>query len=381
MYNSSPERINPPRRKSCDACWMAKRRCDFALPACLRCARRNLPCVYPGQQPAISQEPSSDISLLMEQVDGLSSSIYVGPQGTGNASSGAPTFSTMDPVLDGSDTELVHLISPVFHPAVRDQNNCMAILRTRSSRPVSTIIATRLQFAIDRIKEAPRTTVLENQTPWSHSQLYKDGMPRAMQEDLLSPLPPTTPLEALAHTQALILYQIMYVFDGTIHALASAESLIPALERSALYLRNFIHMPDSDSMESEGSILSTMEPVMDFWSLRVFQESARRTFMFAFYLIQVYNLLQNDRLIQCDGRLGLVSAWYSSTHLWRAQNAFDFAVAWAEKEHLLVYNVDFSQLLQHGQPGDMDSFAKMMLSTSLGIDRAKAWFYSKGAVW
>lgn len=181
MYNSSPERINPPRRKSCDACWMAKRRCDFALPACLRCARRNLPCVYPGQQPAISQEPSSDISLLMEQVDGLSSSIYVGPQGTGNASSGAPTFSTMDPVLDGSDTELVHLISPVFHPAVRDQNNCMAILRTRSSRPVSTIIATRLQFAIDRIKEAPRTTVLENQTPWSHSQLYKDGMPRAMQ--------------------------------------------------------------------------------------------------------------------------------------------------------------------------------------------------------
>ncbi|KAG8408688.1 hypothetical protein J3458_019709 [Metarhizium acridum] len=44
------ERNDPPsRRKSCSACIKAKakQRCDFALPACLRCSQSNVACEYP----------------------------------------------------------------------------------------------------------------------------------------------------------------------------------------------------------------------------------------------------------------------------------------------------------------------------------------------
>ncbi|KAK1150261.1 hypothetical protein N8T08_000163 [Aspergillus melleus] len=256
------------------------------------------------------------------------------------------------------------------------------------------------------LKSAPRMMVLENQTPWCHPQLYKDGMPRAMQDafaccamymarndvnapvilasfktriqDLLSSSPPTTPLEALAHTQALLLYQIMRLFDGDIQARASAEPLISTLESSALSLLQYIHFPDP--LQPEVTFPGSIEPVMDFWASWVFQESARRTVLVTFYFAQIHRLLHDDPNMQCDGRLGLVHSWYFSAELWHAQSAFDFAVAWTEKEHFVVYSANFSDVLQRARPTDVDLFGRMLLSAVLGIDEIRAWFYSRGAI-
>ena len=41
----------PPRRKSCNACVKAKRRCDLLTPQCSRCFQKNVDCVYDGQLP------------------------------------------------------------------------------------------------------------------------------------------------------------------------------------------------------------------------------------------------------------------------------------------------------------------------------------------
>ncbi|POR34231.1 Uncharacterized protein TPAR_05558 [Tolypocladium paradoxum] len=50
MSLTARERANPPpRRKSCEACIKAKRRCDSAVPACLRCSQRRITCEYPGR--------------------------------------------------------------------------------------------------------------------------------------------------------------------------------------------------------------------------------------------------------------------------------------------------------------------------------------------
>lgn len=196
--------------------------------------------------------------------------------------------------------------------------------------------------------------------------------------DLLSALPPTTPLELLARIHALILYLIMRLFDGGIHTQPSSESLLALLEASVLSLFNCIHIPHP-SQPCELLPIS-MEPIMGFWESWVFQESARRTVLMVFYFVKIQHFLQGKPLSACDGKLGLEHAWYQSAHLWNAQSAFDFAVAWTENQHFIVYNADFTGLLQEAKPADVDLFGKMLLVTKLGIDETKAWFYSRGSV-
>ena len=196
-------------------------------------------------------------------------------------------------------------------------------------------------------------------------------------DDLLASPPPSTPIEALAYTQSLILYQIMRLFDGDIHARVSAEPLIPVLETAALNLLNYVHFP---AAEADTDYSAPMDAVMQSWSEWVYQESARRTALFSFYLIQIYRLITGENNLSCDGRLGLIHSWYLSAHLWSAQTAFDFAVAWNEHHHYLIYNADFMGALESARPADVDLFGRMLLSTILGIDQAKAWFYSRGAI-
>ncbi|RAL04672.1 Zn(II)2Cys6 transcription factor domain-containing protein [Aspergillus ibericus CBS 121593] len=403
------ERANaPPRRKSCEACKVAKRRCDLAWPACFRCARRNLVCVYPGRQP-----PSLDMetpSLPISPPENLFSPSYAEVQCTTDFNF---LPSTVEPgVLELPDPEkdildLLAQCPPIQPPAqlLAFQEPSTAVIRTRSSMPISEIVTTRLQFGIDVLKQAPRMMVLENQTPWCHQQLYKDGMPRSMQDalaccalymarneintpvilssfktridDLLASPPPSTPIEALAYTQSLILYQIMRLFEGDIYARVSAEPLIPILETAGFNLLNYVHFP---APEPDTDSFPPMDAVMQSWSEWVYQESARRTALFTFYLIQIYRLITGDNNLSCDGRLGLIHSWYLSAHLWSAQTAFDFAVAWNEHQHFLICNGDFVGALQSAQPADVDLFGRMLLSTVLGIDQAKAWLYSRGAI-
>jgi hypothetical protein len=57
----------------------------------------------------------------------------------------------------------------------------------------SRIIATRLQYSLDRILEAPQQMVLENETPWCHPHLYRESMPRCMEGKRLSSYEPVSP--------------------------------------------------------------------------------------------------------------------------------------------------------------------------------------------
>ncbi|CAK96813.1 hypothetical protein CBS115989_6722 [Aspergillus niger] len=312
--------------------------------------------------------------------------------------------------LPTPETEVTNLLAqcpPLEIPglSLTQEGPGPTMIRTRSSLSISAIVTERLQFGMDVLKQAPRMMVLENQTPWCHRQLYKDGMPRSMQDavaccalymarneinapvilssfktridDLLASPPPKTPLEALAHTQSLILYQIMRLFDGDIHARLSAEPLIPMLETSAFSLLNYVYFP---AAEPDTALTAPMDAVMQSWTEWVYQESARRTALFTFYLVQIYRLVTGENNLSCDGRLGLIHSWYLSAYLWSAQTAFDFAVAWNENQHFVVCNADFGHVLERARPSDVDVFGRMLLSTLLGIDQVKAWFYSRGAI-
>jgi hypothetical protein len=196
--------------------------------------------------------------------------------------------------------------------------------------------------------------------------------------DLISTPEPTTTIELLARVQALILYQVMRLFDGDIRSQATAGALFTSLESSVLTLLSHLNLPlPSDSIEPMPLFI---DAVHGFWGSWVLQESARRTVLLAFFFMQIYKVLQGTPGLVCDGKLGIQHSWYLSSHLWSAQSAFDFAVAWAEKPHYVVGNLDFSWVLTSAQPEDLDIFGKMLLVTLLGIDTTKTWFYRRGAI-
>lgn len=177
----------PPRRKSCEACVAAKRRCDLAVPFCSRCLQRNVLCVYPGRQPS-ANPPSS--GAMESQDDTWQAGAPALPIHTDSSLFCQPEITNiLEPV--GSEWNSINglqadipidsswglILSPQFE---------LAVPRTKPLRPLSEIIASKLQFAVDVLKNAPSMMVLETQLPWCHPQLYKKYMPRVMQGRLPS---------------------------------------------------------------------------------------------------------------------------------------------------------------------------------------------------
>lgn len=433
------ERGNPPpRRKSCEACKTAKRRCDLAFPACSRCTTRNTPCIYPGRQPAIPQELIDEmVESIARTVDtplsfdaGVSCMTEFSIPELPDPPAVAHPFDVFDPQWDYIDINAPCLSSESHSGVLIPRpSNTMTAPVARPPMPLSAIIASRLQFAIDVLKDVPKMMVQENQTPWSHKQLYINGMPKYMQgestynfsssythnrkqkkrltnsttdaytscalhitlnplnrplitslintniQTLLTSPVPTTPLETLSHTHALLLYQIMLFFSPDPN---SNVSLIPHIESSALTLLSCIYFPDPTNTPT--IFPPTPEAKQDFWTSWIFQESARRTVLFAFYLIQLYKSVQGYRNLVCDGRLGLVHSWYLSAHLWGAQDAAEFGAAWVEKDHFIVGELNFGRVLTEARAGDVDVFGRMLLVSYLGIEEARAWFLARGAI-
>ncbi|KAJ4254292.1 hypothetical protein NW762_009883 [Fusarium torreyae] len=408
MSLTARERRNPPtRRKSCTACTKAKRRCDFALPACLRCSQRHIPCQYPtrtlrGLLTPHSQSPETiSPSLLTNDGSSPESPEIVQINETvindfnaviSNIDASVNDLDTFDIPLEDTTLELVHQASALAPPSTQEFGN------------VSSSILNRLQYAIDEIKKGPKSLVLENQTPWCHPLLYKESMPRSMQDahaacalylaknrvnstiilrniesrvnDLLSTPPPITPIDCLAHTQALLLYQIIRLYDGDISARASAERIIPAIEASAISLFSYAKFDLNGASTSLS--LYPIAPTKIFWQEWILEESLRRTLLFSFYFIQTYRIMSGCKILQCDGRLGLCHSWTMSAHLWNATTPLSFAEAWRDKKHFVVTNAIFSDVLAEAKADDIDVFGKIMISSLLGREEAEGWFASKG---
>lgn len=67
-----------------------------------------------------------------------------------------------------------------------------------------------------------------------------------------------------------------------------------------------------------------------------------------------------------------------SSHLWYADSAFDFALAWKEKEHLESKQSEIQPILDKAMPVDLDAFVRMVLVAAIGVDDVRGWCRIKG---
>lgn len=156
-------------------------------------------------------------------------------------------------------------------------------------------------------------------------------------QELVSSALPTTRLELLARTQALLLYQIIRLFDGDIRARVAAERTNAALDTAATALLGHISYDAESGAAPSGSLTAAARESWEDW---VFQESARRTFLVVFFTLQLYRVLSRAGPLQCDPKLYVCHSCTLSAHLWRARDSLDFEIAWRERRHFVVTNAE-----------------------------------------
>ncbi|KAH6887066.1 hypothetical protein B0T10DRAFT_575566 [Thelonectria olida] len=435
----------PPRRKSCLGCVRAKRRCDLGQPACQRCAQQNRQCRYHysdeprrlGRRSAGQSARQGPLSQALQgrNVSQLGSDMTVPLQ-----IEGVFNFSQHDGLDDLLNIDTEPFLDPssfvfgcsdvdntgVFEPD-RTVSATLNLIPPPPKQPSSwpetmsrTMVALRFQYAMDEIIRAPFRMAHENATPWCHPQVYSDDMPRSMQDaqaccalysaknprnssavlrtidaranELISTeLPPSaSALEVLARSQALLLYQIMRLFDNDVSTRAAAEQAMPRLEAATLELLQ--HMVPRGSIENgQPRAEEAFEPAdlplyplsatQEFWSSWTLHESIRRTAVIAIFVTQLYARLHPlPQLVVCDRRMCSAYAWTGSAHLWRAEDAVDFAEAWRQRKHYVVTVSNLAGLLDEAEEDDIDVYGRMLLTALVGVKEMKGWFASKGGM-
>lgn len=201
----------------------------------------------------------------------------------------------------------------------------------------------------------------------------------ARTNELMAQPEPTTPLESLARTQALLLYHIIRVFDCDIATRASAERTQSALEDSAMALLAHVNFDVGAQLPPSTELpLHPLAATRAFWRDWVFQESGRRTLIFTFFLLQAHRVLSGQPVSSCDGRLGMCHSFTLSAPLWHARSPVEFARAWSETSHLVVVNASLGKVMGEARAHHVDLFGKIVLTSIVGVDEAEGWFASRG---
>ncbi|KAL5606828.1 hypothetical protein BROUX41_003205 [Berkeleyomyces rouxiae] len=277
----------------------------------------------------------------------------------------------------------------------------------------SELLYTRLSYARKTIRNSPRTMVLNMETPWSHSLLYSENMPRIMEDALSScalymaknednatiilrtirarlhnvvrtPVPANTPLEALAKVQALLLYMIMCTFDGDLGLLTAVDEALPVLESWAM---NLLRVMEENGLNNELRQTNppwSMFPVgaaQEFWRHWIYMESAQRTFTMVFFFAQIIRMLKGATYVSsCTENKHYVTHVTVSAALWQAQDITSFVKEWSLERHIVVNHFLMSQVLGETRADNVGKFEKMILTALMGADQYKFWAASQGSL-
>src|SRR5271156_4154957 len=396
-----PQEQHPlPRRKACDACVRAKRRCDLSNP-CKRCIEKKLTCVYkqlPQSSPTTSAstvQPTPQTNTTITDLDTL-------------PDSGMMIDDTVDSLGNTNDW-----ILPFVNSAFQDAGLEFPQLSTSSELeftippipldvstlicevPVSTEMdSDRLLYTTHQIRTFPEKLVSQGHTLFIHQHLYDRDIPSSIQdvfgacalycskrtgnyktvmwriiEGYITRLIAEEAREGrgslkdhLARVQALMLYQIIRLFDGDIRQRAMAETHEPILEAWTNNLRDRTvwgsNSPDCPSANGGGGVS---------WEQWLFGESCRRTVITSLMLRGVYLMLRRG---YCTfGSQVTLLSFNAHAGLWNAPSAY----LWSKQfyggdKKLEIKQMDFDPIVLGATSAEVDDFGVMMMVTYKGVE-------------
>ncbi|KAJ5998537.1 hypothetical protein N7451_006347 [Penicillium sp. IBT 35674x] len=363
MANRSPYARS--RQKSCIACAEGKRRCNRQTPQCSRCLAQGLECTYLS---AWSPQKRRDISRQLDSTHFPE----VWPESSPVSDEALSFWPLNDSSSDDTSVTTSWLTSV---PSLLT----IPSLSPAELYPETTILDKwSTNQLLRNIKRYPQMFVSSRNTPFIHSRLYDVYLPDTIQdaftalaaygtktsetEDLIFRIleSKTTSLVAqdhhtstmpqlLAAVHALMLFQIIQLFDGDIRQRSLAEQHMDTLRIWAFQLQ-----------VRTGELIPALT-----WQDWILAESARRTIIFAMLIEGVYLTLKTG---SCPNVKAMsVLPFTSETTLWDLSTSASWLAKSDQLRSETVLYGDFTKGWHEGQVSRrLDGFQKLLLIPCLG---------------
>jgi hypothetical protein len=409
----------PPRRISCLACVRSKRRCDVGLPRCKRCVEKGLTCDYVGN----ARRPPAGTSVSnQERIDAP----QTGREGLADGSHdifndglapptemGQDATSFVDPTWLAStpSTQVNHPFNLSTFPAedqwLSDSNDMAIDGYVNASLSIfepgddyvttGAIYEDRVRFASRQFRTYPEIFYTRGQNPFIHKHSYTEHLPPVISDALSAcalysrknsenelfvfgdisrkakdlaemQRPFLSPVDLLASTQALLLYQIMRLFDGDIRQRADAEShetiLMSWTEQLLARVLRSPLIGDPEALTQDSISISS-------WNDWVFEESCRRTILTSFLLQGTYSFLK----FGYDNVTGKVNklCFTAQAALWNAKSEFHWRETSREKPHFKITIGEWESAMEGVKPEDLEELGITIHALYKGMDVTCEW--------
>ncbi|KAF2868010.1 hypothetical protein BDV95DRAFT_597746 [Massariosphaeria phaeospora] len=368
--------ISSTRKKSCHACVRSKRRCDLGYPCCNRCFTKGLDCTYPNpvqEAQVVFRQATPDLvpASNVNSTKVLQSSSNVSQSSSNSDSSLYQISGSSSPESDlachdrfpSSHTNILEGFLPqVWEPIILNERQISYLVKKLSSFIPSIAFVGHTPFLHeDLYKEQPFQSY---QDSCSLSALYlmktDKNIPILVNsintkiDSLITSSAGWSLREHLAAVQALVVYQIIRLFDPDLQqqAFAAKQNGLLELWTAHLWKRSF-------------NEASQFRKCYENWA---FYESIRRTVIMSTMVRGAWSSLTQNGL--CDQVPVLARLpWTKNASFFHLENLSEFMVSGpcTQQEGGLITYGDYSL---KWNPGDdvnrLTSFERMLLSACRG---------------
>lgn len=405
--------------KACVACAMAKRRCGKQTPHCQRCRTRGIDCRYPPPKPTSFILCGGDDPLPVEHEELPYDSSQLSarsPELQSIESEDARLYQGLDLTSLSSDLVGNQLVSNWF-TSIETWN--IDRFPQAEQQPICTVDFKRY---LTKFRQWLAQWTEEGSNPFIHFRMYRNRFPRCIQdaytvltayihkteaneqivfkiiEDrskqllLYNGIPSPHPsvekirtganaldsLEHIARVQALLIYQVLGLYDGDIRLRYLAESNIPVLNS---WMHQMVEHASQDACLGESIIFSTHEQVTAGFSLSdiahgenllwyswILAESIRRTWLLASGIQGMY-IIQQGLSIPCLGGM----MFTTRQGVWEAQSAVAWEKLCSEVNVGFIQRAEAYKLFAEATPDEVNDFSKYILEITFGIENMERW--------
>ena len=287
-----------------------------------------------------------------------------------------PNLQPLSPASSASSTDSIHPVRPYFYD---------------TEGPTMTSIAREeMEFCVARFRKWPSLWLSEGKAPFIHPRLYKT-LPKPLEEAysacaiyatkkdvnsnialaiienkanalLHTPVNAgSNPLEHLAAVQALVIFQIIRLFDGDIRQRAQAEEIEPVMAR----------WTDELCAKSTDGMMNLSAATAGSWREWLFAESLRRTLIMSLMVRGIYALVKKG---YCDlGPEVTKLSFTAQADLWAADSLAEWTRARQKRDTLWIDQMKFDRLLEKSKVRDVDELGFVMMVVYNGKDEVELW--------
>jgi hypothetical protein len=346
------------RRKSCETCFKARRKCNLAQPICSRCERNHKSCHYMHPTHALKSNNAfntAGTTTIQTVAEAVSADWMSYPK----------QFDTY--ALQSLDRKLT--VRP--RPEVPEIPGPLGQLEPVRGNSAS------FAWVFNQFREYPLAFATTAETVFINKALYQDAFPRPLRaafgicaacitmternrsvlfqalddeiSELLTPSLTNTILEDLVKLQAAVLYQTIRIYHGGIEHRITAE-------RQEYIVRAY-------GLKLLQRAKSELQDVKETWETWLLMESIRRTVHIAFKLYTIYAAFKYGACSETNAIASLPIS--SKSGAWVSRDIYQ---QYPERDETIPYS-DFKLIWDAFPRREREPWEKLLFVGCEGIDR------------